>query len=150
MRFHDNAIFKKRLKIYKKSIRVRISIRPSEDFAFFSLLGGLRIDLGRPGAARNSPRLPFWLPEGSLRPPGRPPESPWDTSGTFRGRYEKLLGRPGTFRDALRRSRGALGTLPVRPGDVPRHRNDLPGLYLHIPRTSFETKMCFQSHNLLA
>ena len=116
MRFQENAIFEKRPKIDRKSIRVRISSQSSDDFAFFPLSeatwerfcmlrGGsgpswvLFLDPRRLlGAPRASPGAPLGRSRGApgtLRDaPGMPLERPWCLKvGSRRERNGKVNSR---------------------------------------------------------
>ena len=98
MRFHENAIFEKRPKIDRKSVRVRISMQPRDDFAIFPAFGG---DLGSILLAPG--RLGTFL--GDVLAPGRIRRAPQASPGARLGRSR---GAPGTLRDAP-------GTPPERP-----------------------------------
>ena len=88
-------MFAKRRKIDGKSIRLRISIQPRDNFAFFLFRRRLGVDLARPEVA--------WEPTG--RPFGSP-KNPWGVLSLPRGALGALTGRTG---DAPRRSRNASG-----------------------------------------
>ena len=103
-------MFAKRQKIDGKSIRLRISTQPSDNFAFFPLSEATWSRFGSPRGGSGASWAPFRLPEESLGRPGPPPGRPWDAPGVPRGRSEALPERLWGALDAPRSILGAQNT----------------------------------------
>ena len=106
MRFQENAIFKKRPKIDRKSIRVRISSQSSDDFAFFPLSEATWDRICSLQGGSGLSWAPFLGPRRILEASWASPERPWDAPGAPRGRSETL---PGRLWSGLGASRSILG-----------------------------------------